>query len=78
MSQALRTREIFKLKQKCGTIHRVGTPAPNQPGRFWDAYGKDLFKKETDMKLFLGKRVQWTLAKTATSPAAGKQAIDRV
>lgn len=55
---------LFKMKVKIGTIARLGTPAfastsvvntgLSTEKRYADVYGKDLFKKETDMKLFIG------------------------
>jgi hypothetical protein len=55
---------LFKMKSKYGTIARLGTvafastsaPLHNDgKQRYADVYGKELFKKETDMKLFIGE-----------------------
>lgn len=55
---------LFKMKVKIGSIARLGTTAfasttattgtDSGMKRYADVYGKDLFKKETDMKLFIG------------------------
>jgi selenocysteine-specific elongation factor len=42
--------KIFKIKTKTGSIERVHDPHT--------LIGKDLFKKETDMNLFVGMKVK--------------------
>ena len=71
--QDLQRLRLFKLKSRFGTVAKLGGPpaattlvaSNNPPGgkaggssaRFGDVLGQDLFKKETDMKQFIGRRV---------------------
>lgn len=51
---------IFTIKEKVGTISRLGDPhrrTDDQRVVRYEVFGSDLFKKETNMKVFLGMKV---------------------
>jgi len=55
--------KLYTQKEKCGLISRLGEPfrlEEDGPIVRFEVYGSELFKKETDMNLFLGLKVQTT------------------
>ena len=70
--EGLERLRLFKMKQRAGLVTRLGNmaavstsscPRSSGPGvgggerRYHDVLGKDLFKRETDMKQFIGRKV---------------------
>jgi selenocysteine-specific elongation factor len=55
--------KFYTTKEKCGLISRIGEPFQLADGTVvrFDIYGSDLFKKETDMNLFIGLKVVTSL-----------------
>ncbi|KAJ1450190.1 putative selenocysteine-specific elongation factor, selB [Pelagophyceae sp. CCMP2097] len=64
--------KLFRLKQRCGVVARLGEAVPNAFGARLsrDVMGKDLFKKEANMNDFVGMKIQAATGEVGTLHSA--------